>query len=369
MMMIHAPQEAHEPSWLAQVHGSMLASLDDRVVVDGVARLVVPRLAAGCAIDLVRDQGHSERAALTADGDASRAALDSDDPDDDAYTMLTLPICADGICYGAMSLVRPADAPLTREQLSTAIEVAGCTGAAIRNCRAYDNVARALRSRDHMLSMVSHDLRNLLMLTNLRLTPLMREARGGALQRPLESLRRGVQLMERIVSDLVDLSSIEAGRLSISLELHELRQLLEEAVDGAGPDVSAKGIALALGDVQCCRVRCDRVRLLQALANLLGNAVKFTDTPGRISVHSRLESEKVLVVIHDTGCGIDAALLPLLFTPYAQAQKTARQGRGLGLFIAKRLVEAHGGALTVASEPNVGTTFTISLPVVDAVST
>src|SRR5262249_13706133 len=115
-------------------------------------------------------------------------------------------------------------------------------------------------------------------------------------------------------------------------------------------------------------VTCDRERLVQVLANLVDNAIKFTPEDGRITVTVRAQHGTQLFAVRDTGSGIPASILPHVFERFRQARETARQGRGLGLYIAKGLVEAMHGAIWVDSEEGVGSTFSLTLPLAPAVA-
>ena len=143
----------------------------------------------------------------------------------------------------------------------------------------------------------------------------------------------------------------------------EVQSVLDEACSSLRPLAAEKGIELvcAVGD-GCPPVNADRDRLLQVLSNLVGNAIKFTAEGGRITLRTEPMSREVRFVVADTGMGIVPEHLPHLFDRFWQANRAHRQGAGLGLAIAKGIVEAHGGRILVESTPGQGTTFFFTIP-------
>jgi signal transduction histidine kinase len=184
--------------------------------------------------------------------------------------------------------------------------------------------------------------------------------------------------MRRLVDDLLDLTSLEAGHLSVALRPHELREVLDEAAELLTPIAGGKNIALKL-DVGSdpCRVYCDRARVIQVLSNVVGNAIKFTPDGGAVTVTAEVDGDSVRVSIKDTGPGIPEASLRQIFDRYwqgrggAHREAGAQKGRGLGLYIAKGIVEAQGGTIWADSRVGEGSTFHFTLPLAaaDGVST
>ena len=178
-------------------------------------------------------------------------------------------------------------------------------------------------------------------------------------------VRRATARMERLVRDMVEVSKMDAGRtLPIDAQCQDVTPVLREACEAQGPVAQAAG-RLVECDVPdalpAVHVDCDRLH--QVIANLVGNAMKFTPPGGRIAVSARAEDGELVVSVKDDGCGMSEEELGRIFEPYWQAQRTASLGAGLGLKIAKGIVEAHGGRIWVESAVGAGTTFHFTLPV------
>jgi signal transduction histidine kinase len=225
----------------------------------------------------------------------------------------------------------------------------------------------ALAARDDFLGMVSHDLRTLLGGIAMRAAMLVRNASqdeaGQRTRRDAESIQRFTARMNRLIGDLLDVASIEAGRLTVEPRPEDALRLVRETVEAFQPDVSAKGISL---DSDVARdsllARFDHERILQVLANLLSNAIKFTPEGGRISIRVEPVEEEVRFSVTDTGPGIDEDKLGRIFERFWQVLASDRRGLGLGLYISKCIVEAHGGRIWAESKPEAGSTFFFTLP-------
>ena len=176
-------------------------------------------------------------------------------------------------------------------------------------------------------------------------------------------IRDAVTQMQRLRQDLLDVASIEAGRLSVEPEPHDPATLLAEAREMFGPVAAEHGVELVLRPAEPLpAVRVDRSRMLQVLGNLIGNAVKFTPREGRITLAAAVAADGVCLSVSDTGTGIPAEHLPHVFDRFWKVREGNRHGAGLGLAIARGIVEAHGGEIRVESTPGVGTTFSLTLP-------
>jgi len=213
---------------------------------------------------------------------------------------------------------------------------------------------------------VSHDLKNplagVLFTTESLLHPAS-TGEGPSSSRHLERIRRAAYHMRTLVEDLSDFSSIEAGQFKVAPRQERLGHLLGGCVDLFMPIAQQTGIVLeVLPFDEATMVLCDRERVLQVFSNLLGNALKFTPRGGRISLGVVLGTDEVTLFVRDTGPGIPPAQLDHVFERYWQAEESARKGRGLGLYIARRIVEAQGGRIWAASEPPHGATFSFTLP-------
>jgi signal transduction histidine kinase len=175
--------------------------------------------------------------------------------------------------------------------------------------------------------------------------------------------------MRRMIEDLLDVGSIESGRLAIDPREHEIGDLFQDAVELSAPLIHDKRIEIKTEvPPPPFKVRCDRERMMQVFSNLIGNAVKFVPERGTIVLSATASGTNALVAVRDTGPGIPAARLPHLFQRYWQADETARKGRGLGLFITKGIVEAQGGVIWAESQVGVGSTFFITLPLVTPIA-
>jgi signal transduction histidine kinase len=225
----------------------------------------------------------------------------------------------------------------------------------------------ALHARDDFLVMVSHDLRTLLGGIALTADMQIRDATDDeAGQRRLKAARRIQRLtarMNRLIGDLVDVASIEAGRLAIVPAKQDARALLREALEAFQPTASSRLIALnATSPVGSVMARFDHERILQVLANLLSNALKFTPEGGKVSVAVEPAGTGIRFSVADSGPGIASDHLKSIFERFWQVHQGDRQGLGLGLFISQSIVEAHGGRIWVESEIGKGSTFFFTLP-------
>ncbi len=225
----------------------------------------------------------------------------------------------------------------------------------------------ALVARDDFLGMVSHDLRTLLGGIVMRAAMITRHAgedeAGQQVRKNAESIQRFSARMTRLIGDLLDVASIEAGMLAVQPRPDDATRLVRDAVEAFQPAASLKGLAL---DSHVARdsllARFDHERVLQVLANLLANAIKFTPEGGRISIRVEPVGEEVRFSVTDTGVGITPDRLERIFERFWQVQPSDKRGLGLGLYISRCIVEAHSGTIWAESEPGVGSTFSFTLP-------
>jgi signal transduction histidine kinase len=171
--------------------------------------------------------------------------------------------------------------------------------------------------------------------------------------------------MASMIKDLLDFEGLRGAGLSVEAASHAVGPLLEEAIEMIQPQAKEKSLHLTLHSPPGATAWCDRERTLQVLSNLLGNAVKFTPDGGEITASAEALSGELVLSVRDTGPGIPAEDVPHVFDRYWQAKRSDRRGIGLGLPIAKGLVEAQGGKLWVVSELGRGTTFCFTLPAAD----
>jgi PAS domain S-box-containing protein len=266
---------------------------------------------------------------------------------------LTLYMSESGRRYG------PAD-------LELAEELARRAALAVENARLFHAAERATRARDEMLGVVAHDLRNplntIVMGANL-LAELIPETQA-ALRRQAEIMRRGAQHMNRLIQDLLEVRRIESGRLAIAPRPEAPYVLVCEALETLRPLATAGNLKLkAAVRSDMPRVLADPPRIQQVLSNLVGNAIKFTPAGGRVVLKADVLPEpEVRFAVVDNGPGIPPEQLPHVFGQYWQADRADRRGIGLGLAIAKGIVEAHGGRIWVESHVGTGSKFYFTLP-------
>jgi CheY-like chemotaxis protein len=233
----------------------------------------------------------------------------------------------------------------------------------------------ANRAKDELLALVSHELRTPLT-PILAITELLQ--RDSSLNREaaelLERVRENVLVESRIVSDLLESTRLASGKLELMLEDVDVHALLRRSIDQLRTAAADKQLAV---QVSLCsdnpQVRADRVRLEQVFQNLISNAIKFNTMGGSLTVQSECIGQKrdrLLIHIRDTGIGIDPGVLSRLFEPFGQADRSMTRrfgGMGLGLYLARSIVQLHAGTLTAKSEgPGAGSTFTIELPCVQS---
>jgi PAS domain S-box-containing protein len=234
---------------------------------------------------------------------------------------------------------------------------------------------RANRTKDEFLAILSHELRtpidNVLLWAQLlgsgKLDPVNVHAACAAIER---SVRKQV----RLIDDLLDVSRIASGKMRLEVTQVDVRTVLRSALEAAKPAAQAKGVALREVTVGTdFPFGADANRLEQVFANLLANAIKFTERGGEVEVRLERTSASIMVSVRDTGQGIDPEFLPYVFQRFRQADGSAARrhgGLGLGLAIVKELVELHGGTIRADSEGRGrGATFSVSLPLVDSDAT
>jgi signal transduction histidine kinase len=172
-----------------------------------------------------------------------------------------------------------------------------------------------------------------------------------------------VARMSRLIDDLLDSASLDAGQLSLRLGLADPRELLAESAEQHARAAEARIVTLEIdAPDDLPTICCDRARIVQVLSNLIGNALKFTPEGGLVRASARTRDGSVEFQVSDTGCGIPVDRLPHIFERYWHADRAAGGGTGLGLYICRGLVEAHGGTLTVHSAEGRGATFSFTLP-------
>lgn len=225
----------------------------------------------------------------------------------------------------------------------------------------------AVSNRDNFLGIVSHDLRDLLGGIALSAALLSKRApddqEGARLLEETRRIERYVARMHGLIGDLLDVASIDAGMLSVTPVSGDLTVLLAEVLEMFQRIAAAKGISLQLEAVQSPLLAdFDHNRLLQVLANLISNSIKFTPQGGSIWVSAERAGDEVRCSVRDTGSGIPEDMLGSVFERFWQVGKNDRRGRGLGLYISKCIVDAHGGRISAKSTLGEGSNFCFILP-------
>lgn len=225
----------------------------------------------------------------------------------------------------------------------------------------------AIAMRDEFLSIVSHDLRNLLNNMVLSATLIAENVKDADhVEQVTKHARRILSSgarMNRLIGDLVDVASIDAGALEVTREQLDPTVVVTEAVHAFQAQAAAKQVSLICEFVPGKLLAAfDSTRILQVLGNLLGNAIKFTPVKGQVVVSLERVDGEVRVTVSDTGPGIPESQRTAIFDRYSQATKDDRRGVGLGLYIAKCIVRSHGGRIWVESEHGHGTTLVFTLP-------
>jgi len=371
--------------FLARVGSELASSLDDEATLERVARLAVPDWADTCSIYLKEDSevrcvataraGTGAQELSTPEGELAAVAhiLGSGlpelrgEPGPPVVACLRVPLVVRNQSLGVLSLTstrRPYDG----KDLELAQELARQTALAIDNGRLYRQTQNAVRLREEFLSIASHELKTPISALQLQLHSLQNLARTPAGPSP-ERLRKGLEVVDRqvrrqtqLINDLLDVSRITAGRLQLHPEPLELSSLVREVADRFEPELARAGSQLQLQLSEQTRGQWDRLRLDQVVTNLLSNAMKY----GRgnpITLSTELAGDRVRIHVKDGGIGIAPEALARLFNRFERAVSERNYGGfGLGLWIARQIIEAMGGHIHVSSELGVGSTFTVELP-------
>jgi signal transduction histidine kinase len=225
----------------------------------------------------------------------------------------------------------------------------------------------ATATRDEFLAMVSHDLRAMLGGLALNTAVVVKGASSGSGNNSVllaaARIQRVVGRMDRLVGDLIDIASLEAGGLRLVCSPVDVTALAQDGVQSFQTLAGERGLTLRLeAPTESLPAEVDPERMLQVLANLLGNAIKFTPVGGAIVVRVEPFDDRVELAVADTGPGIAAENQASVFARFWQADRGDRRGMGLGLYIARSIAEAHGGGLTLESELGRGSTFRLSVP-------
>lgn len=247
----------------------------------------------------------------------------------------------------------------------------------LRRAAIEDDLARqvrreheAVRVRDELVAVVSHDLRNPMTIIIMQCGMMQRlvsrdEGKNtGRMSAALGTMEEATARMNTLIADLLDKSKLEAGHYPLDCKPLDVVELLEQACALLVTLTQHKGIELNCSSAEGLSIDADPQRLFQVLSNLLGNAIKFTPAGGRIDLSASRVGANVLISVRDNGGGIHAVHLPHIFERYWSVREGNPNGSGLGLYICRSIVQAHGGELWAESEPGVGSVFTFSIPAV-----
>jgi signal transduction histidine kinase len=290
---------------------------------------------------------------------------------DDASAHLALPLIHAGEVVGGLAFdFAFCPAIHATDELFTSL-LAQATADALQRARSYDQEREARRTaeilsraREDVLGVVAHDLRNPLNLVSMTTQLLMEPDLTPERRKSTIAINtRAVARMNRLIGDLLDVVRMEAGHLSLDVGPCDVSRVLVETMEAFQARAAELGISLVLSpEPPNVIVQADEERVLQLIDNLVGNALKFTPSGGRVSVGGFIDDNELRVTVADTGPGIPEEQRAKLFDRFWQARGTDRRGLGLGLPIAKGIAEAHGGRLWVESTVGSGTTFHFAMP-------
>jgi signal transduction histidine kinase/FixJ family two-component response regulator len=406
--------------FLAEASNLLATSLDYDTTLALVTRLAVPYLADYCSLDMVEDDG-SLRYVTTTHMDPAKTDLVAEfrrqfpPVDNPAYPVrdvlrsgqpllyadiigdmtaagrhniqlhrllqaldprscMVVPLAARDRTLGLLTFVgTTARAPYSADDLTLAEDIARRAALAVDNARLYQEAQKALRVRDHFLSIASHELKTPMTSVLASAQVLQRRAalEGRTDPRDARTLRILIQQtlrLHRLVVSLLDLSRIDTGQLSIERHLVDLNGLLDRLLDEMSPAFERHTLLARLGEAPVL-VLGDELRLEQVLYNLLQNAVKYSPNGGTIGVRLDCAADEVAVTVTDEGIGIPADALAQLFDRFYRAEDPATQrisGMGVGLYVVKEIVTLHGGTVAAAGREGQGSTFTVRLPLYQA---
>jgi PAS domain S-box-containing protein len=269
---------------------------------------------------------------------------------------------------GVITLVRGPHLPVFQEKdLEFLEDLAQRAALAIDNSRLYLESQKAIKTREDVVSFVSHDLKN--PLSAISLSSKMLEKllslgeTGEKSKRVLQRIQTSTQGMNNLINSILDLSKIGAWGLTVHSNPENIRSLIDEALESAKLGAFQKSVCLSKElDPTLGELSCDRHQISRVLANLISNAIKFSPKGGNVAVSVQTLREELIFSVSDEGPGIPPEQQGRVFERFWQAKETAHQGTGLGLVIVKEIVEAHQGKIWIESQLGKGTTFYFSLP-------
>ena len=226
-----------------------------------------------------------------------------------------------------------------------------------------ESLEHAVRARDQMLSVVAHDLRNPLNVIGIAANTLLQRFADSSVRSPIDRILRSAHRADRMIRDLLEIDTIESGRLALERMIVEPADIILAALDSQQALAAEASVIIATDlSPQLPRIEADEEHLNRVLENLIGNAIKFTQAGGHIMVGATHRDGELLCWVKDSGIGIAPEHLPHIFDRFYQASRSDRHGTGLGLTICKGIVEAHRGRIWAESTPGEGTTMFFALP-------
>ena len=387
---VTATKRAELRAQLLAAAGEALAlPLDERPALGRIAQLFVPAFADACFVDLCEARGKVRRVEVEPHGRGDLAerlrrqasdarwiarrskVLSSRKPVFELESPLTRELGAAGWILVPLVVRRRAhglfgfvtvERQYTEADFGTAKDLARRTAIAIENARLYETMRQRVRARDDRLATVAHDLSQPVSII-LGYASAARSQAADTLAQTMRTIRRVAERMNRMLRDLLDLSSIDAGRLPLARKPVDMSALVRDVVETFTPIAQAKNIALRVTSADAPLLAyADADRIAQVLGNFLDNAIKFTPEGGDIHVTAQARPGGTRVSVRDTGPGIPNELVEHIFERYTQAPETATAGHGLGLAIAKGIIVASHGAIGVESKVGEGSTFFFTLP-------
>ncbi len=281
-------------------------------------------------------------------------------------SLICVPLVTSGKPLGALTLVTSGSGRRFEvADLTLAADLARRAAVVVEHARLFHEAQQATRARDDVLAVVAHDLRNPLNTVSMAVSLMLESTPPERVQerRQVEIVRRAADRMNRMIQDLLDVKRMESGRLTLDPRPELPAALVHDTIDMLRPLAAGSSIRLDTDlDEDLPPVMADSARIQQVLSNLVGNAVKFTPRAGSITVCAERIDGEVRFAVIDTGPGIPAEQLPHIFGRFWQARTSDRRGIGLGLAIAKGIVEAHNGRIWVESHVGLGSTFYFTLP-------
>ncbi|NUS98788.1 MAG: PAS domain S-box protein [Gemmatimonadaceae bacterium] len=405
-----AERAGRRAAFLAEASRLLGASFDYQTTLATLARLSVPEMADFCMVDVVEADDTVKRIGLAhvdpageeiLRGLAAYAQVDRHlgpfhpvfegealflaDVRDELLTLgasdeeqlrlrrqlaprscISVPLTSSNRVLGVLTLVHSVSGRrYEQDDLDFAATIARRAALAIENARLFDAAQRATRARDEMLGIVAHDLRNPLGTIHLAAQFLeeLVPADQSIARKQLAPLRRARDRMKRLIDDLLDVKRVEAGTLTVTPRPEPVAGLVEDAVSMLDPLAAAAGLVTEWSvepDLPPALV--DPQRIQQTISNLVGNAIKFTPRGGTIALRARRASDGICFEVADSGPGIPPDELPHIFGRFWQGDRGDRRGIGLGLAIARAIVEAHKGRIWVESRVGEGSRFYFTTP-------